>query len=335
MTPKFITNNDALITEVSEFIAEWQRSSASIIVQTSGSTGTPKSIELLKSHMIASAEMTGRFFNLEKGHRILLNMSPKTIGGIMIIVRAIVLKLELIVIDVTSTPLLQLNEHVDFAAMVPMQVESCIQNCPNKFNSIKTLIIGGGQISSNLAEKLKSLRCEVYHTFGMTETISHIALRNIKDTDVEFNILDDVVIHAENYSLVINAPSLGISNLVTNDLVEITSKTSFKWLGRSDFAINSGGIKIIPSVIEEKLDGIIQSNFFSIGIPDQKLGQKHILVIEGNPEYILKKSDFEFLDKYVIPKEIYFLDKFIYTISGKINKLQTIEHLSNAKKQVL
>ena len=335
MTPKFITNNDTLIAEVAEFIAEWQRPSTSIIVNTSGSTGTPKSIEIEKSHMIASAEMTGHFFQLEKGQRVLMNLSPKTIGGIMLIVRAIVLELELIVIDVTSTPLIHVNEYIDFAAMVPMQVESCIKECPDKFNLIKTLIIGGGKISINLEKKLNSLNCEVYHTFGMTETISHIALRNVKTPVSEFQVLEGVEIESINSCLVINAPSIGVSKLKTNDLVELTSKTSFKWLGRSDFAINSGGIKIIPTEIESQLEGIIQGNFFSIGIPDQKLGQKHILVLERNSEYLFKKSDFEILAKYTIPKEVYFLDKFIYTTSGKIDKLQTIDTLNNAKKQVL
>ncbi|MEJ6776459.1 MAG: AMP-binding protein [Crocinitomicaceae bacterium] len=335
MTPEFITNNDKLITEVNGFIAEWQSSSLIIAVKTSGSTGTPKLIELRKSNMVSSAQMTGRFFDLKKGESILLNMSPKTIGGIMIIVRAIVLDLKLIVVDVTSTPLIQIKNKVDIVSMVPMQLKASIETSPDKFDLIRTLIIGGGVISNTLENQIKNLKCDIYHTFGMTETISHIALRDLKSDNSYFQTLNEVNIETENDCLVISAAALGINRLVTNDIVELKSKTSFKWLGRSDFAINSGGIKIIPSIIERRLSTLIHANLFSFGLPDMKLGQRHILVIESTSDLKLKKSDFNILDNYMTPKEIYYLDKFSYTQSGKINKLLTIESLGNAKKQVL
>lgn len=335
MIPEFITNNDKLITEVNSFIAEWRSSSLIITVNTSGSTGTPKLIELRKSNMVSSAQMTGRFLHLKKGESILLNMSLETIGGIMIIVRAIVLDLKLIVVDVTSTPLIQVKNKVDFVSMVPMQLKASIETSPDKFDLIRTLIIGGSVISNTLENQIKNLKCAVYHTFGMTETISHIALRDLKSDNSYFHILNEVNIETENDCLVISSPALGLNRLVTNDIVELKSKTSFKWLGRSDFAINSGGIKIIPSIIEERLSTLIHANFFSFGLPDMKLGQRHILVIESTNDLKLKKSDFNILDNYMTPKEIYHLDKFSYTQSGKINKLLTIESLDNAKKQVL
>ena len=335
MTPKFITTDDKLITEVNDFIAEWRESSSIISVNTSGSTGIPKLIELHKSNMIASAQMTGQFFNLKEGNSILLSMSPKTIGGMMVVVRAIVLNLKLIITDVSTTPLHNINEPIDFAAMVPIQVKASLESFPEKFDLIKTLIIGGGALSKTLENQIKRINGAVYHTFGMTETISHVALRNMKIANDCFHVLDGVTVDVENDCLVIHSSELGLNRLVTNDIVELTSNTSFKWLGRSDFAINSGGIKIIPAIIEDQLNTLIQANFFSIGIPDQKLGQRHILIIESNEDFNLKKLDFKLLDNYKIPKEIYYLEKFRYTSSGKVNRHLTLASLANAKKQVL
>jgi o-succinylbenzoate---CoA ligase len=335
MTPKYITNNAFLIAEVNDFISTWNNSAHTITAYSSGSTGKPKPIVLQKVHMRASANMTGRYFNLKQGESILLNMSPKTIGGMMVIVRAIELNLRLIVTDVSASPLESIDEHIDFAAMVPLQVSTSLERCPKKFALIKTLIIGGGAISTTLSQQITSLKCNVYQTFGMTETISHIALKNLKSTDVSYETLDGVTIETENECLVISSPHLGLNRLKTNDIIELITPTRFNWLGRSDFAINSGGIKIIPEVIESKLHEIIKSNFFSIGLPDSILGQRHVLIIESAERLEIKKSDFTSIEKYQIPKEIYYLNSFKYTTSGKINKPLTLESLNDAEKQVL
>ena len=239
MTPKFITTNSQLITEVNDFIAEWRKPSSTISVNTSGSTGAPKLIELCKSNMVASAQMTGDFFDLKTNQSILLAISPKTIGGMMVIVRAIVLELNLIVTDVSTTPLNALNEPIDFTAMVPIQVKTSLESSPEKFDLIHSMV-GGGPVSKILEDQLKHISPNVYHTFGMTETISHIALKNIKSSDDCYHTLDEVDIKTENDCLVIQSLALGLNRLVTNDIVELKSETSFKWLGRSDFAINSG-----------------------------------------------------------------------------------------------
>lgn len=332
MAIKYITKNKNLINQIKEFINNWDDISPNIKIKTSGSTGKPKTIELKKTNMIFSAKMTGDFFNLKEGETILLNLSPKTIGGAMIIVRSIVLKLNLIVVDINSNPLENLNELVDFSAMVPSQVKVSIDNYPQKFNYIKNLIIGGGPISKKLKKEIKKLGCNCYHTFGMTETISHIALKNLKNESF-FKILNGVKINIVDNCLEITAPKLGCNKLLTNDIIELKSNKSFKWIGRSDLAINSGGIKIIPSIIEGKLIDIINSSFFCYGIPDVKLGQKHILIIENDENMKINKSDFKTLDRKQIPKEIYFLKKFIYTSSGKINRIESYNLIRRNKIQ--
>lgn len=330
MKVEFTTHDPIRINDVRSFIDEWNSGLDFVESKTSGSTGKPKTLRLLKKHMIASAQMTGDFLNLKENDSALLCMSIATIAGKMMIVRAIVLDLNLIVTDINSTPLKNTTRKIDFAAMVPMQVEGSL----NELSLINKLIVGGGVISNHLWNAISESECLAYQTFGMTETISHIAMRRVSNELTNYRILPGVEIAVEEGCLSINAPDLGVENLHTNDQVEIYEDGSFKWLGRKDFVINSGGIKIHPEVIEDKLEGLIQQPFFAIGLPDDTFGEKLILCIEGDAS-ILKSELETCLNKFYIPKYVYCFDEFSRTASGKINRLKTIERIADAKKQVL
>ena len=330
MKIRFETNNTELIEAVQAFIGEWNNNSNIIIVQTSGSTGTPKTIEIEKKHMIASAEMTGKFLDLKIDNTALLCLSPSTIAGKMMIVRSMVLGMELVVTDAVAKPLEKLTDEIDFAAMVPFQVEQSL----NDLKKVKNLIIGGAPVSPTLWKKITESNVEAFQTFGMTETISHIALRKIEVPERGYIPLNGVDISSENDCLMISAPHLGVRQLVTKDSVKIHSDGSFDWLGRTDFVINSGGIKIHPEQVEKQLSQLITQPFFSFGVEDDSLGQKHVLCIQGDFA-IDKEKVKQVLENYHAPKEVYFFDNFEYTTSGKINRIKTIERRANAKKQVL
>ncbi|NRA11253.1 MAG: O-succinylbenzoic acid--CoA ligase, partial [Crocinitomicaceae bacterium] len=247
-----------------------------------------------------------------------------------------VIGMDLTVTDISGNPLKGINQGFDFTAMVPLQLENSMNSERSTLQKIKTIIVGGGTISEALNNKIVELSCEVYHTFGMTETISHIAMRNLSKKEKEYSALPNVHFRVNNDCLVIQAQDLGVNDLKTTDIVELTSSTSFTWKGRQDFVINSGGIKIHPEEVEQLLFKTISSPFFVFGLEDSKLGNKVVLCIESKETIELTKSIFTYsLDPYQIPKEIYFFETFNRTESNKINKLETIKDLSNAKKQVL
>lgn len=333
---RFHTEQPETKQKVLEFIEEWNSPAGHIVVKTSGSTGQPKEITIPKEYMIASAKATGDFLGLKKGNTSLLCLSMDTIGARMMVVRSIVLELELIVIDISSTPLSQIKEKIDFAAMVPLQVQKSLNSDQNKLEGIKKLIIGGGPVSPSLTHELQHLSTQAYHTFGMTETISHIAMRKLNHPfEEEFNCLPNVQIESKDGALVITAPNIGVFNLHTNDEVEITSETSFRWLGRTDFVINSGGIKLHPEKIESKLSDLINAPYFVFGEKDQLFGEKLILLIESSTELNITKSDLQLaLSKHAVPKEIRCIPQFDYTSSGKINRL-TSQKLPHVSQQVL
>lgn len=330
MKVEFITSDQDRIEGVNNFINDWNGELDFINCMTSGSTGQPKLRTIRKSFMLESAKMTGAYLKLQENDTALHCLSMNTIAGKMMVVRAIVLNLRLIVVDVTSDPLKQVNYPVDFAAMVPIQVQSTLP----KISLIQKLIIGGGIISGQLWDRISNEKLDAYQTFGMTETISHIAMRKISKEKRRYEVLPGIEIDAKNGCLIIHAPNLGVEHLLTNDHVEIDTAGSFEWLGRKDFVVNSGGIKIHPEIIESKLDAIIKLPFFVIGLPDDVLGEKLVICVEGNCDF-QRDSFSSVLDKYEIPKELFAFEAFIRTESGKVNRLKTIALKSHAKKQVL
>ena len=306
---------------------EWNSGQSEFSVHTSGSTGTPKKIVLKREFMKVSARATNDFFQNKKESTALLCLSPSTIGGKMMIVRALEAGMKLIVVEASSNPLERINEKIDFAAMVPMQVQTTLINSPEKFRLINTTIIGGAVVSNELQRLLLTSGANFYQTFGMTETISHIALKQLSPTQASiYACLPGVSVSAPSGSLVVHYPALGIEELETNDLVELIDITHFKWLGRSDFAINSGGIKIHPEQIEERLSESIPVPFFSFGVPDELLGERHILIVESTKPIQLSKALLSrSLTTYEVPKEIWYFTEFKYTESGKLNRFETLK----------
>jgi len=326
----FITQSAELKNKVLAFVDEWNSSTASIIVNTSGSTGTPKKTEILKSHMLISAKKTLGYFDLKPGDTTLLCLSPETIAGKMMIVRSIVGDMNLVVSDVNSTPLKNCHHHLDFIALVPLQIEELLKTDAEKLKSIQTILIGGGPIHASLSTKLREQNIQAFHSYGMTETISHVAIRKVGIEETEtFEALNGIEFSQENGQLHVHYPEIGYSTLATNDLVELIDNHHFKFIGRADFIVNSGGIKINPETVEELLSTHIKTAFFVSGIPDEQLGQRLILLIEGTitqaPTLFELKS---LLPKFHNPKEVYFLPNFIRTESGKINRLETLKMIS-------
>ena len=324
---------------IGDFLLDWLNDKDAISVTTSGSTGSPKLLALKKQSMVHSAVATGDYFGLAPGNTALHCLPTGFIAGKMMLVRALILGLELDIVEPNSQPLLFIDKPYDFCAMVPLQ----LQNSINQLRDIKTLIVGGAAVSNKLQNKIQETNCNIYATYGMTETITHIAVKKLnnlpslrgsktKQPDGEtFEILPNISISKDDREcLVINAPQLTDVPVVTNDIIEICSKNSFKLLGRIDNVINSGGIKLFPEQIEEKLAQVIEASFFIASRKDDSLGECLILIIEGsrNIEQITKAiKTLTNLNTYEIPKQIFCIPQFARTNSGKLQRKQTLELL--------
>ncbi|TYA59128.1 AMP-binding protein [Formosa maritima] len=324
----FIKEGKPFERALGDFLADWLDSKDYIKTKTSGTTGRPKTIRIKKQAMVNSAIATGNYFGLKPGDRALHCLPTQFIAGKMMLVRAIILGLQIDVIDPKTDLQFSTKKHYDFCAMVPLQLQFNL----NKLSHLKTLIIGGAPISSCLLQQIQPLKTKIFATYGMTETITHIAvkkLNNFQHNEIasvnHFQTLPDIKISQdERDCLVIEAPKLSKDKVITNDVVKIHSETEFEWLGRIDNVINSGGIKFFPELIEDKIKNKISNRFFIASEKDETLGEKLILIIEGEEKESLT-SVFDNLSKYETPKKIYIVPKFIETTSGKIQRLKTLE----------
>lgn len=305
--------------ELGQLILQWFDDNDHVILLTSGTTGNPKEIKLSKQAMIHSAKATADFFKLERGDKALLCLPTRYIAGKMMFVRAVVLGLDLDFVVPSSFPMENNDTCYDFVAMVPLQVQGSL----SKLNNVKKLIVGGAKLSNSLKELLLDKKCETYETYGMTETVTHIAAKRIEDD--YFTALPNVTLNVDDRNcLVIDAPLVADKQVVTNDLVELKDHHTFKWNGRIDNVINSGGIKLFPEQIEEKLAHYISDRFFVIGKTDEALGNKLVLVIESEP-YDLTEETFSELTVYEKPKEIQFVAQFKETPTGKIIRRENLK----------
>lgn len=326
--------------KVLEFIEEWISDSKLISVQTSGSTGRAKIFNVEKSKMSHSAKMTCDFLGLEEGLSALICLPIEYISGKMMVVRSLERKLKLSVVEPSTKPLENLNQEIDFCAMTPLQVENSL----DKIHFIKKLIIGGAEVSAHLRNQLflklqtRNSEQKIYETYGMSETLSHIALKEIfpKNEDF-FSILNGIEISLdERGCLRISAPKLNSEILQTNDLVELKNEKQFRFLGRIDNVINSGGAKIFPEELEHFVKKQLQNfdripELVFLGIPDRALGRKLVLAIESQEDESLKSIiwSIEFQKSFQKPKDIFFIEKIPRTPNGKIDRLQLISELIN------
>jgi O-succinylbenzoic acid--CoA ligase len=257
----------------------------------------------------------------------------------MMLVRAMVWDCEIHLVEPSANPLMDMENKFDFVAMVPLQVQTCLENEKSleKLRSITNLIIGGAPISGKLKSDLAKNGTKAWQTFGMTETVSHFALAEINSDELLYHLLPGVQIGQDSRgALWVKSKMSGPEPIQTNDLIELRSKNTFVWLGRVDFVVNSGGIKLFPELIEQKAEGVIEEifpgiSFFFCGEKDENLGEMLVLCLEtaesSSRVKILKERFKDVLGKYELPKKIYFSPKFARTESGKINRLKTFDSL--------
>ena len=310
-----------------EFIKDWISDDNYLNVHTSGSTGTAKALLIHKNVFIASALNTGKYLSLKKGDKALLCLPGNYIAGKMMIVRAFVLRLNLHLQKPSSLPII--NTKYNFVAMTPMQVQKLIESNKKSIDFIDKLIIGGAPVNDFISENLADVKSQAFETYGMTETVSHIALKSLNGVDKSefFTLLSGIKIDTDQRNcLIVSSKNLMLKNLVSNDIVQLKNNKQFKWLGRYDNVINSGGVKLIPEQIESKLKSLLKSEFLIFGIKDKLLSTVPAIAIEGSAR--TDGIDFsKVLNKYEIPKIIYYLKSFIRTKSGKIKRKETINQL--------
>lgn len=359
-----------------DFCKKWLSGEKTFILQTSGSTGTPKQITLTRTQMEASASATVNYFFLNKNQNAFICINTNYIGGIMMIVRALMTNMLMIIVAPTSNPFKDnylelipeisspkagLSFELDFAAFVPLQLQKILTETTSFgkiginlskpiIDNMKAIIVGGASLSETQENLFKTIVAPVFQTYGMTETVSHIALRRINPVQNTpknnwendcFEVLPYVKIRTdERGCLVISAPSTNFEEVITNDLVEIIrqdyTKQYFKFLGRIDNVINSGGVKIQLETVEKNIEKFfanegLEDNFkkystksyYCMGVPDNTLGQQLVVVFEGekmssNAEDSLKIYLEKHLNKYEIPKKILYKKAFKRTETGKI-----------------
>jgi O-succinylbenzoic acid--CoA ligase len=254
-----------------KFLEQWHNDEPYIVAHTSGSTGVPKAINLLKSDMRLSAQMTNRKFDITRNSTLFLPLSVDYIAGKMVVVRALEAGCTLIIEPASNHPIKQQPKAIDLISVVPSQVDSILSR-PQCLAAIRNLLIGGAAIDNELENRVISSGINAYVSYGMTETCSHVALRRVGQSPI-YQALPGIKFATDGDDrLAITSRQMSFSRLQTNDIVRLIDDEHFIWLGRYDNVINSGGIKVYPETIERKIAGIINERYYITSQNDAKWG---------------------------------------------------------------
>ena len=328
-----------------DFCRRWLAGQPTFRLTTSGSTGAPKPITLSREVMIASARLTGQALGLRTDHRALVCLSTHYIAGMMMLARCLELGLSLTVVAPSANPLADLPAaaRFDFTALVPMQMAQILAESPQKLpilNGMTAILLGGAPVSVSLQQQLQVLTAPVYHTYGMTETASHIALKRLNGPQpaAYFTPLPGVRVGLDSRGcLTITGPPTAGQTIVTNDLARLHPHGAFEWLGRLDNVINSGGVKVQLETVEAALESAMHAagleRPFVIGPqPDARLGQRVVAIIEGRPfsadeQARLETALRQILPPYHLPRAFYFLPALPQTVTGKIDRAAALRRV--------
>lgn len=325
------------------FLLEWyDPEKQTISIHTSGSTGAPRTLQVTRQAMIESALRTCNFFGLNAEMKALLCLDTRFIAGKMMVVRALACQLNLIVIPPTLDPLAAVTDPPDFTALVPAQVIASLQNPVSRemLHQTGIVIIGGAPLPASAEEQLAQLHSNAWITYGMTETLTHVAVRKTGEQPPAFRPLPGVSFRTETDGrLCIQAPFLE-SEIKTNDLCKILPDGRFLLLGRADFVINSGGIKLFPEQMEQRLASFFPGPFFITSRPHPMLGEVPVIVAEAS---LITQGDIRELQQFLSrtfssrerPVALIPVVKIYLTESGKILRRQTLSAPENKRSPVI
>ncbi|HSN76462.1 MAG TPA: AMP-binding protein [Anaerolineae bacterium] len=333
-----------------DFCRRWLNGQTEFVVHTSGSTGAPKPITLRREQMQASAHATGEALGLAAGMRSLVCLPVRYIAGQMMLVRGLELDLAMTLVEPASDPLASLpaDAAFDFTAVVPLQLQALLDGPADyreRLDRMTAVLVGGAPVSAALEQQVQALAAPVYHTYGMTETATHIALRRLNGPGASpvFHPLPGVEIAVDDRGCLRLKGLMTLDRwLQTNDLVEMVPShlspatchlppRTFRWLGRWDNVINSGGVKVQVETVEAAVGqawqalGLDERRFFIAGLPDERLGQAVTLVVEGEAlpaalEFGLHAALTQSLPAYQAPRQIIAITRFVETATGKIDR---------------
>ncbi|WP_048825996.1 AMP-binding protein [Hymenobacter sp. DG25B] len=333
--------------KVLDFCRQWLNGAQEFGLRTSGSTGKPQLVTMSRRQLAASANRTGDYFDLGPGDRMLVCLNCEFVGGLMMLVRAFERRMHLTIVEPHADPLalVPATAQFDFASFVPLQLRAVLEaGHAHRLDKMKAILVGGATVETSLEKALQTLKVPVYLTYGMTETASHIALRRLNGPDASpyYRVLSGIGVGQDSRGcLTVRADVTNDVLITTNDRVHFLDEHTFEWLGRADFVINSGGVKVPAEKVEKVLEvalmelGISGRRAFVSGQPDSRLGEQVTAFVEGKPLPAAQEKQLltlltERLDRYERPRAVVYASQFRTTASGKLDRLSTIRSLSPA-----
>nr|WP_232423381.1 o-succinylbenzoate--CoA ligase [Mycobacterium sp. 155] len=317
-----------------------------VVVSTSGTTGIPKGALLTASALRASADATHRRLG-GPGHW-LSALPGYHIAGLQVLVRSIVAGTTPIAItpsfDVGDLPraVAAMGSGQRYASLVAVQLDKALRDAEAAaaLAALDAVLIGGGPMPAGVAERAAAAGVTVVRTYGMSETAGGCVYDGVP--------LDGVSVRIDDGRILLGGATLakGYRNPVrtrgamgsspnpfaepgwfrTDDLGVVDDAGVLRVLGRVDDAISTGGLTVLPQLVESALathPAIAECAVF--GVADERLGQRVVAAVvlasATTPTLTeLRAHIAQTLDPTAAPREIHVVDELPRRGIGKLDR---------------
>lgn len=298
------------------------RAGTAFLIRTSGSTtGTGKLVELPWDAIIASATATAQALGGEG--RWLASLPVHHIAGLQTVLRSVLGGL-------TPVPY-RLGDPIPdgrtYLSLVPTQLRRALLDpgVREQLTEVDAILVGGQATPSALLDEGRSAGLNLVTTYGMTETCGGCVY--------DGKPIGSTVLALEDRRIIIEGPVVALGyagqeafhgRFFTNDAGEITDRLTV--LGRIDDAITTGGLTIMPVLLEDFVVERFAVHGVALGVPDPEWGERLVLVTDGDVDAkkiqkLAKKTlGPEYSPKEVIPVSLLGLEGLPLKDSGKIDR---------------
>ncbi|HEY9314808.1 o-succinylbenzoate--CoA ligase [Williamsia sp.] len=314
-----------------------------LVIATSGTTGTPKGAMHSVASLTASIDATHEHLGGPGGW--LLALPPHHIAGLQVLLRSIHAGFAPITLDVSSgfdpatlvSAIDQMTSGRRYTSLVPTQLVKVLEHpdATAALSSVDAVLVGGAATPPPLRRRAIDAGIPIVGTYGMSETCGGCVydgtpLRGIKiriDGEAPGRIILGGPMVAAGYrGLPDHTAFTDTGWFRTDDLGQVGADGMLSVIGRADEAITTGGLTIVPQVVEAVLlsDPSI-SDCAVLGLPDDRLGEKVVAAVvaaRGAPVSAASVKAFaaQHLDRTAVPREVRFVDDLPRRGPGKVDR---------------
>ncbi|WP_420752048.1 o-succinylbenzoate--CoA ligase [Rhodococcus sp. O3] len=319
-----------------------------LVMATSGTTGTPKGAQLTAAALRASGDATHE--RIGGTGSWLLALPAHHIAGMQVLLRSLLSGTDPVVVDVANgfdpaalpAAVAAMDGPRRYSSMVPTQLIKTLEH-PDATRAaarLDAILLGGAATPAPVLRRAREAGITVVRTYGMSETCGGCVYDGVPLTGVDVRVDGESRVWlggatlASGYRGLPDHPGFATPGWFRTDDAGILDDGVLRILGRLDEALSTGGLTVVPQVVEAVLiEHPSVREVAVIGLPDARLGQRVAAVVVAAPGCSpaldeLRDHVAATLDRTAAPRELHVVDALPLRGPGKVDRRALVARFS-------